>query len=107
MMKKLESLCVTQENQKDKKENKIMNDVEKMKLEFQYIMEPDSAGKDVLECVDTIIKVAELTADKKTIMKMDPRDLIHFLVSMKEFNDEIKPIVIKYGILPHLWKGDK
>lgn len=84
-----------------------MNDVEKMKLEFQYIMDPDSANKDVFECVDTLRKMSELMADKETIMKMDPPDLIHFLVSMKEFNDKIKPIVIKYGILPYLWKGDK
>lgn len=50
--------------------------------------------------------VFKLFSDKETIDKMNIKDIMSFLVYMKEFNDNIKPIAIKYGILPSIVGGD-
>lgn len=84
-----------------------MNDIEKLIAGFEYIKNTDKISQDVQEFVSTLTVVCGLLSDQKSINKILPSDLTSFLVSMKNFNDEIKPIAIKYGILPNIIGGDQ
>lgn len=84
-----------------------MNDIERLIAGFEYIKHTDKIDADVKEFVSTLTVVCGLLSDQKEVDKMLPSDLTSFLVSMKNFNDEIKPIAIKYGILPNIIGGDQ
>lgn len=84
-----------------------MNDIERLIAGFEYIKDTDKISKDVQEFVSTLTVVCKLLSDQKVVNKILPSDLTSFLVSMKNFNDEIKPFTIKYGILPNIIGGDQ
>lgn len=84
-----------------------MNDIERLIAGFEYVSHPDKISADIQEFISTLTVICGLLSDKNEIDKMLPSDLTGFLVSMKNFNDEIKPIAIKYGILPNILGGDK
>lgn len=83
-----------------------MNDVERMIAGYEYIKDIRNVSKTVDEFTSTFDLISKLVSDQKVVEKMNPRDICDFLVYMKEFNDNIKPIAIKYGILPNIIKGD-
>lgn len=63
---------------------------------FQYVQNADKIIEDVREFGD---------AENEIIPKMKLPDLIHMACAMKEFNNNIKPLITKYGIIPHLNDG--
>lgn len=83
-----------------------MNEIERLLAEYEYIRDDKKVERDVAEFMSTLQAVCSLFATKESIDKMQPKDLLSFLVSMKNFNDEIKPIAIKYAILPNIIGGE-
>lgn len=84
-----------------------MNDIEKMLAGYQYIKDTGNIAKTVDEFISTFDLVIKLMSDKEVVERMNPMDICDFLVHMKNFNDNIKPIAIKYGILPNIIGGDQ
>ena len=82
-----------------------MTDIEKMLLEFQYSMKPEKIGEDVQEFVQSFELFLELIKDKEQISSMPPSELFDIILTLKDFSDNIKPFLIKYGIVPYLNSG--
>lgn len=82
-----------------------MNNIERMLSGYEYINDVTKVNKTIEEFTSTFDVVAKLLSDEEMVKKMNYRDICDFLVYMKEFNDNIKPIAIKYGILPNIIGG--
>lgn len=77
-----------------------MDDLEKMIAAFEYIRDPDKISKDAMEFVDVLKVVVKMFENSDLVLNMDPMDVVHFLVAAKNFSDELKPLAIKYQIIP-------
>ena len=84
-----------------------MNDMEKTIKRFQYLMNRDDVLKDIHEFVSTFNVITMIITNPDELKKMNQIDLIDFVIYCKEFNDNIKPLAIKYGILANIGEAKK
>lgn len=83
-----------------------MTDIEKKILIYNYCINPDKLKADVEEFTATFESVTNIMGDEKKIKMISLSDIGDFLCALKEFQDNIKPFAIKYGIIPYLINGD-
>lgn len=83
-----------------------MNDIEKKSKAFDYIMNMNNAEKDLKEFSDVIKQITNLFTPQK-INKMNPIDILDFVIYTKEYSENIKPLIIKYGIIGEIQNATK
>ena len=81
-----------------------MNETERKMLIYDYITKPEKLCKDLEEFSDSFKAFVVLFENTEVISKMNTSDIFNVLCDMKEFNERIKPFVIKYGIVMNLDK---
>ena len=79
-----------------------MYDLEKTLLQLKYMTNPNYITKDIEEFTDTFKSFIDLIGNPDILYRMSVDETLNMLVSMKEFNDNIKPLIIKFGIIPYL-----
>lgn len=84
-----------------------MNDVEKMMKKTEYMVNPKQLEDDVKEFGDVIEQFVNITQNPDVLNSVNPYDLLETMVSVREFVNQLKPFVIKYGIIQPMLSSGK
>lgn len=79
-----------------------MNEIERKLLGYEYLTNIEKLEKDQEEFADVVKQFFNIVNNSENLSKVSPMDLLDVMISIKSFSDQLKPFVIKYGIIKNL-----
>lgn len=84
-----------------------MDFIDKQLRKYEYMRNPKKGEEDIKEFIDTFRLLSDLISNTETLKNIQSFDLIDLVCHLKEFNNNVKPLIIKYAILLNLINMNK